>query len=440
MDDLLKDFLNKEHQKYGGKYLVNFDDLSRTDLKDGLSAFMRVRNEGDLLQTNIDSIIDCLDELIIVYNMCTDSTESVALEYQKKYPQKIKVYHYEPEVYPSRTLEHALTHPLSPHSNVNYYNFALAKTNYKYVLKHDADHFNFDSYKYIRDALTAKKCVLNDIKSIFAKAIVCFHFFSSLNSTKHYKLGSKKWRSFVSRCKIYREVYQNREKKFLALSGINIGYIEDEFKLFDSYATVGHGDYGIALRNKIKFDWQPNYQVSNLDYNHRKVFVAFTFWHARYQKRDGMWKELGSKYHQFFDPDNSYIPWWDVSPLIIPNINNLKKEEEDTYIAIPFKEKISIKDLQNNWDLVHKNKNIEEIGKMNRKIFLGVDLLPNPKKYNHIKNYINKKRLNPSDMSDLPYLNFWAEFVLSLLKSPYFLLIFISNKINQKINQLRKII
>ena len=43
----------------------------------------------------IDSCIDALDELIITYNKSSDNTEEILKEYEKKYPDKIRLYFYD---------------------------------------------------------------------------------------------------------------------------------------------------------------------------------------------------------------------------------------------------------------------------------------------------------------------------------------------------------
>ena len=45
--------------------------------KNGLSGLLRTRNEAKLLGPCIDSCINALDELIVVYNDCTDNTKEV---------------------------------------------------------------------------------------------------------------------------------------------------------------------------------------------------------------------------------------------------------------------------------------------------------------------------------------------------------------------------
>ena len=65
----------------------------------GVSGIMRVKNDAQFVQQSIDSCIDALDELIIVYNDCTDNSAALILEKQSQYPDKIKVYEYKYKVY-----------------------------------------------------------------------------------------------------------------------------------------------------------------------------------------------------------------------------------------------------------------------------------------------------------------------------------------------------
>lgn len=114
----------------------------------GLSGILRVKNDADFLITCIQSCIDALDELIIVYNDCTDNSVDIINDMAEKYTDKIKVYEY-----PYNVLSHFeskedfdIANALpdnSPHLLCNYYNFALSKTTYQYAVKIDADQLYF---------------------------------------------------------------------------------------------------------------------------------------------------------------------------------------------------------------------------------------------------------------------------------------------------------
>lgn len=52
--------------------IINF--LSEEERLEGISGFMRLRNEAEFLERSVDSWMPLLDELIIVYNNCQDIT------------------------------------------------------------------------------------------------------------------------------------------------------------------------------------------------------------------------------------------------------------------------------------------------------------------------------------------------------------------------------
>ena len=112
--------------------------------KPGISAYMRIKNEEQFVRLAILSHLDYYDEIIACHNGCTDNTESILRELANQHPQKIKVFHYLPKVYPVLTAEHANTASDSVHSTANYYNYALSKTTYSVAAKLDADHLAID--------------------------------------------------------------------------------------------------------------------------------------------------------------------------------------------------------------------------------------------------------------------------------------------------------
>jgi len=108
--------------------------------KPGLSGFMRIRNGEDWVKESVLSHLDYMDEVVAVYNECTDRTPVILAELQAAYPDKIRVVHYQPEVYPVGSDLHIQTPPNSVHSIANYYNYALSLTRYSIATKLDDDH------------------------------------------------------------------------------------------------------------------------------------------------------------------------------------------------------------------------------------------------------------------------------------------------------------
>ena len=108
----------------------------------GISAYMRIKNEEQFVRLAIESHLPFYDEIVAVYNDCSDNTEAILLALQQQHPGKIKVFHYLPRVHPVRTPEHAATagHDDDVHSSANYYNYAVSKCTYSIATKFDADH------------------------------------------------------------------------------------------------------------------------------------------------------------------------------------------------------------------------------------------------------------------------------------------------------------
>lgn len=122
-------------------YRFQVSDLRVDDRRPGVSAFMRIRNGADWLEVSIRSHMPFFDEIVAVYNQCTDATPEILLRLQTEFgPSRLRVIHYLDQVHPPGSEGHAQTDPSSPNSLVNYYNFSLISTRYKYATKLDDDH------------------------------------------------------------------------------------------------------------------------------------------------------------------------------------------------------------------------------------------------------------------------------------------------------------
>ena len=60
----------------------------------GVSGIMRVKNDAEFITASIESCINALDELIVVYNDCTDNSAEIIDIMHQRYPQKIRVFEY----------------------------------------------------------------------------------------------------------------------------------------------------------------------------------------------------------------------------------------------------------------------------------------------------------------------------------------------------------
>jgi glycosyltransferase involved in cell wall biosynthesis len=116
------------------------DMLAQADRLPGVSAFMRIRNGADFLEASIRSHIDFYDEIVAVYNQCTDSTPKILARLSAEFGPKFRVFHYLPQVSPPGSEGHANTPGDAPASMVTYSNFALATTRHQWAVKLDDDH------------------------------------------------------------------------------------------------------------------------------------------------------------------------------------------------------------------------------------------------------------------------------------------------------------
>jgi hypothetical protein len=116
---------------------LDFGRLSKPR-RNGVSGFMRLRNEAEFLALAVRSFFG-LDELVIVYNSCSDETPAIARECARMDPDRIKIFEYEPIVYPPGSAQFMALPEHSPHSLVSYYNFALLQTCCRWAVKVDGD-------------------------------------------------------------------------------------------------------------------------------------------------------------------------------------------------------------------------------------------------------------------------------------------------------------
>lgn len=219
-------------------------DLNKIHLnrKPGISGMMRVKNDAEFIIPSVESCIDALDELIIVYNGCTDNSPEIIHRIALKYPSKIKVYHYEPTVICGSLTkeEYERAKSLSEDSVellANYYNYALSKTTRTHVMKIDADQIYFtENLKQLCDRLrnpSLKKLSLSEIKSFYKLAKKLRYF--------EWKIGDNTERQF----KRYRNVLEYLCAKgilSISLSGINIF-----MNKMETYVTQGLKTNGLNI-------------------------------------------------------------------------------------------------------------------------------------------------------------------------------------------------
>lgn len=298
--------------------------------KNGLSGLIRTRNEAKLLGPCIDSCIEALDELIVVYNDCTDDTEQVLKEKQKQYPEKLKIYAYNYNVLSFDLTydeyEYVKTLPDdSPRLYCNQCNFGLSKMQYKYAVKIDADQIYFaDEIRKWRDICTKA----NSIKWSFSYIggyffILYFSFYRrlsvKLNKPALFLLPNKLVKLFI---KSYEELAKwklSKGKVSIALSGLNI-FIDDKcYVPFDKYNIHppynGEGDTVIfKLSDKTyyskRFSDKLNYCCTELFHQPYRMMFAGPVWfhlHANRSYCCEKVRQVKKEYPDLFVPIEEFL-------------------------------------------------------------------------------------------------------------------------------------
>ena len=131
----------------GELILNNIEGLTEWNIPDrfwegrpeGLSAMLRVKNEGAFLEYAVASIIDWHDEVcIVMQGKQEDDTEAVAYRCANRWPGKVRVLHY-----PFDSIANGPGHDKQPrgsvYERVYFYNWCLAKTRFSFADKWDGD-------------------------------------------------------------------------------------------------------------------------------------------------------------------------------------------------------------------------------------------------------------------------------------------------------------
>lgn len=215
----------------GDAYKVDVNSFSRVRRR-GISGILRVKNDAEFLAEAIDSCISALDELIVVYNDCTDESPSIIQKKAEQYGDKIHYYEYEPKIYANNLTadeyDFIKTQPDdSPHLLSNYYNFALSKVNYEFVMKIDADQiYQTNSLVEICDAYRSDKKVFINPWKLFC--LVLFY----LNLIAYKKCGV----SLLCCKKYFFRQYKscllnliNNHKISIYLSGYNVCWFDKKW-------------------------------------------------------------------------------------------------------------------------------------------------------------------------------------------------------------------
>lgn len=118
--------------------------LYEGDRNKEISAIVRVQNEGQFLYPAVKSIVDYVDEVVIVDNLSTDNTPAIIQALKEEYSGKVLCYVYKHKIAKIGTENMKLAQNIfrrrfSPHLLANYYNWCLKKCTKEYIVKWDGD-------------------------------------------------------------------------------------------------------------------------------------------------------------------------------------------------------------------------------------------------------------------------------------------------------------
>lgn len=200
--------------------------------KNKISGIMRVKNDGMFIEACIESCIAALDELVVVYNDCTDNSAEEIERMRAKYPIKIKVYEY-----PHKVLGVGLTREEydiakslpddSPHLLCTYCNFALSKVTSQYAVKIDADQVYFTSVlkewcDFVRRCEPQRVSAKVIIGKLFSLYVTLYRYLSLKCKRVLPLIPSWLLRIFYPTYLCYARYAFSRGKACFALSGINV--------------------------------------------------------------------------------------------------------------------------------------------------------------------------------------------------------------------------
>lgn len=305
--------------------LVDFcENMILSDLKNGLSGIMRVKNEAMMIEECIDSCIDALDELIVVCNDCSDSTPEILERKKLQYPEKIKVYYYNHNVLSFDLTEEEYRYALSlPDDSLRLYcnqcNYGLGNVTHKFAVKIDTDQIYFKSeLKHWRDICCGER------KSFRASYIAGWFFMMYITLYRRLSAALKtpclfllpdflvKW--FAPSYRQYAEYCLQRGKASIALSGVNVFKDDGWFVTFDNYNIHppynGEGDTVIFKVSDQTFftrtsSGRGSFSVTEKFNQPYKMMFAGPIWFHQHANRPRCWEKV----HQLkrMDP-NSFVP------------------------------------------------------------------------------------------------------------------------------------
>jgi len=233
-------------------------DFCRSNLnkKKGVTAMLRIKNEEVNIRNVILSIANIFDEIVVVDNGSTDKTIEIIKEISSldsSIEKKLKIYDYPFNV--SRCgIENLNTDKNSLHSLSYFYNYALSKCNYEYVMKWDGDmilprEMINEMNEFLENIITSKKHLLGIPKGIT--------IFKAHNGIFYYKKDT-----FEAEIRIFKNITQNYFEKDILWerfqSNTDAKFFQSDNPIYIEYKDLNQNEFshwsidslGMSLRKR----------------------------------------------------------------------------------------------------------------------------------------------------------------------------------------------
>lgn len=277
-------------------------------LNDGLSGFIRAKNEARFLSLCIDSCIDSLDELIVVYNDCSDDTEKILDEKLKQYPDKLKVYPFNHNILSHNLSKEEFEYAISlPEDSVRLHstqcNYALSKVSFKYAMKIDPDQIYFaDELAKWRDICSKKTKYTWSISFIWGWLFMMYisvyrRMSAKCNRPCLFMIPDKLIDLFKNSYSKYLRWRLQKGNIAVSFSGVNLFYDGEWTIPFDRYNVHppynGEGDHLLfRVSDKTSFskyyswDKRPFSVIEKFEHPYKVAIAVASVWFHLHANRD----------------------------------------------------------------------------------------------------------------------------------------------------------
>lgn len=197
-----------------------------------VAGILRVKNDGVFVEKCVESCIDALDELVILYNDCSDNSAEEIRKMTAKYPHKIKSYEYPHRIYgmyiTKEEFDIAKAFPEGHPSLLSTYcNYALSMVTSDYALKIDADQVYFAEQlkswcNFLRECEPRKKTIKTVVGQLFSMYLSAYRLLSTKMGKVLPILPVWLVKAFYPAYIDYSKYLFSHDKACLALSGANV--------------------------------------------------------------------------------------------------------------------------------------------------------------------------------------------------------------------------